>query len=510
MPAAGVVAQDALVTHNVLAGVLAERTSQSVFGRKLEKMVTAKVSTRFRELLEWSERDLEAATATIGQRKDLPLVTIVMPTFNRERIIRDAIQTVIEQTYENWELIVCDDASTDATESVVASFKDARIHYRKLSKCGAAAARNAGLEQARGAFIAYLDSDNYWHPCYLARMVLSLLENSGHSAVFGNYVDFKVNAEGLAAIRAFERPPFNYEKLLEKNFIDLNSFVHRRELYDSFGGFNEALTRRQDYDLIIKYTWLRDPLQVNNLLVLYQRNESLNQITTTHRNDDSCVSLINGSIDQYLKSGIPCATAGPIKRVTILSWDLCRNHFSKAFALAEALSADYEVQLIAFRFFDEPIFPPLKEVKPSFRTDYFDGADFPDFFAVMKKALDVIQGDIIYVVKPRLPSLGLALLANAQRGVPIVLEINDLETVVSSPKAGDQHAEESFDQLDPADRRLLSPYSDTWSQIMDPLAKELPVLLTHNKNINAHFGNRCLYMRNMKDETNVRCARVRS
>ena len=203
-----------------------------------------------------------------------------MPTFNREQIIGDAIQTVIEQTYENWELIVCDDASTDAYRSVVASFKDPRIHYRKLSKCGAAAARNAGLERARGAFIAYLDSDNYWHPCYLAKMVLALLETPviPRSSVITS--TSRSMQRGRTSIKAFERPPFNYERLLEKNFIDLNYFVHRRELYDSFGGFNEALTRRQDYDLIIEYTWLRDPLQVNNLLVLYQRNESLNQITT--------------------------------------------------------------------------------------------------------------------------------------------------------------------------------------------------------------------------------------
>ena len=491
---------EASLPESVLTGILAERTRPSVFGRKLQEMVGTKLPARFGELLTSSEADLERAVASIVQRSDLPLVSIIMPTLNRAEIIGDSIRSVIEQAYKNWELFVCDDASTDNTESVVADFKDSRIRYRKLEKGGAAAARNAGLKEARGAFIAYLDSDNYWHPAYLAKMVCALLDNSGRSAVFGNYVDFRVNAAGSKSIKAFERPPFNQEKLIEKNFIDLNTFVHRCELYDVFGGFNEALTRRQDYDLIIKYTWLRDPLQVNSLLTLYQRNESLAQITTTFRNDDSCVALINESIKQYLRSGLPRAPQRPVKRVTILSWDLCRNHFSKPFALAEALSQEYEVQLVAFRFFEEPIFPPLEGVKPSFQTHYFDGADFPNFFATMKAALDAIQGDIVYVVKPRLPSLGLALLANAQRGIPILLEMNDLETVVASPRAEDRHTQLAFDQVDLADPKLMSPYSDMWSRIMEPFAQELPVLLTHNKNIDAHFGHRCLYMRNLKDE----------
>ena len=95
-----------------------------------------------------------------------------------------------------------------------------------------------------------------------------------------------------------------------------------------------------------------------------------------------------------------------VKRVTILSWDLCRNHFSKAFALAEALSAGLRGSAHRISFFRRTDLPAAQGSKAIFQTDYFDGADFPDFFAVMKKALDVIQGDIIYVVKPRLPSLG--------------------------------------------------------------------------------------------------------
>jgi glycosyltransferase involved in cell wall biosynthesis len=480
--------------------VLSPATRSSVFGRKLLALLQADTPVGIGEALMASEAALESASARMLSDDQRPLVSIVMPTHNRADEIDDAIRSVIEQDYGNWQLFVCDDASTDDTESVVARFHDNRILYLKLPKAGAAAARNKGLARAEGDIIAYLDSDNCWHPRYLSRMLLALLERPGHSAVYGNFIDYKVDTTSGSSIRSFVRPRFEHERLLRRNYIDLNTFVHRRELYDCFGGFNEALTRRQDYDLIIKYTWLRDPVQTDELVALYQRNPALRQITTEAARDDSCVQIIDDSISQYLAKGLPTAGARQRKRVTILSWDLCRNHFSKPFALAEALSQSYDVQLVSFRFFDEEIFPPLKDVSPRFETVYLPGPQFPDFFDSMDKAVEAIDGDVIYVVKPRLPSLGTALLANARRGTPIILEINDLETVVASPTAKDRHRETAFDSVDLADPELLVPYSDPWSHIMDPIAKTLPVLATHNKFIDAHFGHRCLYMRNLKDE----------
>jgi glycosyltransferase involved in cell wall biosynthesis len=483
-----------------LAGIFPQAARDSVFCQKLTGLLSSAISVDLVEALRRSEAALENVPAQLEQHKQHPLVSVIMPTFNRAEIVGEAIQSIIDQDYINWELFVCDDGSTDDTESVVGRFNDARIRYCKLNRGGAAAARNVGLARTSGDMVAYLDSDNHWHPRFLSRMVLALLQQPGRSAAYSNYIDYNVYGTGGVIIKSFTRPEFSQEKLLEKNYIDLNSFVHRRELYDCWGGFNESLTRRQDYDLVLKYTWLRDPLYVEEILTLYQRNENFSQITTAAGHDNSCVSIINESIESYLKKGLPLHGARPVKSVTILSWDLCRNHFSKPFALAEALSADYDVQLISFRFFEEEIFPPLKGVDPSFETIYLPGSGFPHFFETMERAVEAVRGEVVYVVKPRLPSLGVALLANQRHKVPIILEINDLETVVSSPKSEDRHTELSLDSVDLADKNLLNPYSDLWSQLMDPIAKELPVLVTHNGNLDAHFGNRCLYMRNLKDE----------
>jgi glycosyltransferase involved in cell wall biosynthesis/predicted nucleic acid-binding Zn-ribbon protein len=475
-------------------------TRRSVFGQKLSQMAETIYTRKLLAALSASEDDIGQVASRLSKHAERPLVSVIMPTFNRAEIVADAIGSILDQDYQNWELFVCDDASTDGTDKVVARIADARIHYLKLPKCGAAAARNAGLAHAKGDIIAYLDSDNYWHPNYLSRMTLALLERPGRSTAYSDFIDFEVTQDAEIRLRSYRRPSFNHEQLLEKNFVDLNSFVHRRELYDCFGGFDERLSRRQDYDLILKYTWLRDPLHVHNILMLYHRNHHLEQITETQKHDLSCVPIIEESINGYLSAGLPLTGERPVKKVTILSWDLCRNHFSKPFALAEALSPSYEVQLVSFRFFDEPIFPPLEGVEPSFETVYLPGGEFPTFFESIKRAIEEINGDILYVVKPRMPSLGLALLVNQLKGTPVILEINDLETVVSSPKEEDRHAETPMDQMDGANRDLVSPYSNLWSRLMDPVAKAVPTLVTHNRNIDAHFGGRCLYMRNLKDE----------
>ena len=89
------------------------------------------------------------------------LVSIIMPSYNTAPYIRETIQSVLDQTYQNWELIIVDDCSTDNTDEVVASIKDKRIRYLKNEKnSGAAVSRNRSLSEAKGRWIAFLDSDD--------------------------------------------------------------------------------------------------------------------------------------------------------------------------------------------------------------------------------------------------------------------------------------------------------------------------------------------------------------
>lgn len=107
------------------------------------------------------------------------LVSIIMPSCNTGEYIARSIESVIEQTYKNWELIIVDDASNDNTDEVVKSFADERIRYFKNeSNLGAALTRNKALREARGEWVSFLDSDDLWSPYKLEKMLKFMNENS--------------------------------------------------------------------------------------------------------------------------------------------------------------------------------------------------------------------------------------------------------------------------------------------------------------------------------------------
>lgn len=102
-----------------------------------------------------------------------PLVSVIIPTYNRGRLILDSVNSVLNQTYKNIELIVVDDCSTDDTKEVIESIKDSHIKYIKLEKnSGACIARNRGIEKSTGEFIAFNDSDDLWIPEKICRQLV--------------------------------------------------------------------------------------------------------------------------------------------------------------------------------------------------------------------------------------------------------------------------------------------------------------------------------------------------
>lgn len=434
-----------------------------------------------------------------GQRpKSGPLVSIVMPAHNRQHLIVDAIRSVLAQSYRNWQLIICDDASADGTVAAAQRFEDSRIEIvRHSERSGAATARNACLRLARGEIIAYLDSDNVWHPRYLELMLETFAHWPGHQSAYASYFDLDIKANSIR-IRKSDISRFHLEDQVATPFVDLNSFMHRRSLYDVLGGFDERLKRRQDYDLIARYCWLREPQLVPYSLNLYQRIAKAEQITRTQKDDAASPKIVADKIASYYRDGLPATLPSWIRKVSILSWDMSRNHFAKAYCVAEALSKHVEVELISYRFFEQA-FQPLADRAPSFECKYFEGDAFPDFFDNFAQGIEAITGDVIYAVKPRLTSFGLGLLANYHTGKPLMLECNDLETVVSQAKASDTHVTRQLTDILSDLGKAKIPYEQIWSEILDPLVAGIPTVFTHNINLNLHYDRRCLYMRNIKD-----------
>ena len=176
------------------------------------------------------------------------LVSILTPTFNAEKFIRATIKSVQEQTYENWEMILVDDASTDNTVSIIEDFaqRDNRIKLFKFSENrGNGFARNAALDKATGKYIAYLDADDLWFPSKLEKQIQFLNANNLHFTF--SYYD-SIDEEGNNLNRRVESPnPLIYKQLFFCNYVGNLTAIYDADYFGKI--ILETSQKRQDWRL---------------------------------------------------------------------------------------------------------------------------------------------------------------------------------------------------------------------------------------------------------------------
>ena len=245
-------------------GEAADRPGNDVVRREIQALL-AEVDAELAGLVR-GESDFEERAERIKQRltapeflngaashPDLPapIVSIVLPTRDRAAFIGDAIESVQAQSFANWELIIVDDGSRDRTSELVAAFlPDRRIRYVVQDASGHAAARNHALRLSRGGLIAYIDSDNLWYPHFLDAALAALAALPEVDCVYGALV----TEAHPQAPRSILFEAFDWDRLLRANYIDLNTIVHRSSLTETYGGFDEALDRLVDWDLLLRMT----------------------------------------------------------------------------------------------------------------------------------------------------------------------------------------------------------------------------------------------------------------
>ncbi len=183
----------------------------------------------------------------------MPVVSIVLPTYNRAETIGRSIRSALNQTYTRFELIVVDDCSTDNTAGILAAISDPRLRViRHTKNRGAPAARNTGIANARGAYITFLDSDDEWHPDKIEKE-LSLMEERPDVGVV--YSGFWRHIHGKKSYVPFKwvksKEGKIHEELLWRNFINTQSLI-RKDVLDAVGVFDENAPRFQDWDLFIR------------------------------------------------------------------------------------------------------------------------------------------------------------------------------------------------------------------------------------------------------------------
>jgi glycosyltransferase involved in cell wall biosynthesis len=178
-------------------------------------------------------------------------ISVIIPAYNQGHYLGEAIQSVIDQTYPDFELIVVDDGSTDKTAQVACSFLDPRVHYIHQENRGLSAARNTGILRSTGEYLTFLDSDDLFVADKLETLLNAMQRDPGLGFVAGQAVLIDENALPLG--RIFDTPlPENPVHLLLWNPLHVCSVLLRRDWQEKAGLFDESLNAYEDWDM-----WLR-------------------------------------------------------------------------------------------------------------------------------------------------------------------------------------------------------------------------------------------------------------
>ncbi len=213
---------------------------------------------------------MDATLTTHKSSSIQPLVSVVMPSYNRVHYIEQAIKSVITQTYKNLELIIIDDASTDTTTSIVAEYikKDDRIRYSKNEKnSGISKSRNNGVALAHGEYVAMLDSDDAWiDPQKLEKQMAFFAKQEIASkplGILGTWIQKMDDTGTLGEKIAFLTDDTSIRKnILYKNPIAQSSVILKTDIIKKAGGYDETIVTMDDHDL-----WLR-MAQISQIAVL--------------------------------------------------------------------------------------------------------------------------------------------------------------------------------------------------------------------------------------------------
>ncbi len=187
------------------------------------------------------------------------MITIVIPLYNKESSIATALDSVLAQTYPNFEVLVVDDGSTDGGATVVEGYTDARIRLIRQENAGVSAARNRGIEEAKGEYVAFLDADDEWMPEFLAEIVALQQESPDCKAQATSYVQCQ-NGEKKGII--LNRLPFTGERGVLTNYFEVATHSNppvwtgavciERALLQELGGFPLGIKSGEDL-----LTWAR-------------------------------------------------------------------------------------------------------------------------------------------------------------------------------------------------------------------------------------------------------------
>ncbi|MBC6434705.1 glycosyltransferase [Nostoc sp. HG1] len=222
----------------------------------------------------------------------LPKISVIIPAYNCEKTIKYTIESVLNQTFSDIELIIINDGSQDSTREVIAEIQDSRIKVFSYPNAGGNVSRNRGLHLAVGEFVSFLDADDLWTPDKLHSQLKALQENITAKVAYSwtDYID--ENGEFILSGKRVNLNGNVYESLLLNNFLEngSNPLICRTSLI-KLGSFDESLSAAQDWDMWLRLASKFDFICVPSVQILYR--VSANSVSSNLvRQEKSCLQVL--------------------------------------------------------------------------------------------------------------------------------------------------------------------------------------------------------------------------
>lgn len=215
-----------------------------------------------------------------------PLVSVVIPVFNGERFLREAVQSVLAQKYSPIEIIIVDDGSTDGTETVAGSFPETVI-YLHQTNAGPAAARNQGIEHAQGSLIAFADADDLWPPDKLELQLPYLITDASIEIVIGRIQH--VFLSGTVDLKTQAEPVFS---------VNLGSAIIRKSVFERVGLFDETMRYSEDVDWFMRAREAGVAIKTIDAVTLFYRQHEQNMTRGKSPSELNMLKALKRSLDR--------------------------------------------------------------------------------------------------------------------------------------------------------------------------------------------------------------------
>ena len=264
---------------------------------------------------------------------DNPLVSVVLTTYNRKELLGRALRSVCAQTHAPDEIIVCDDGSTDGTEHTL-SIEFPSVIWLKQENQGVSSARNLGIRNSRGSWIALLDSDDEWKPEKLERQITCITSNPGLQASHTDE-EWIRNGNQVTPPKFLDKSPLDlFVRSLRRCLICPSSILIQREVFSDIGFFDESLTVCEDYDFWLRLLLLTEPTLVDQKLVIKHGGHPDQLSTSTWGMDRFRVK----SLEKLLENRkLPDKRRHEVWKALLEKCEILENGFTKRKKLNEAM-----------------------------------------------------------------------------------------------------------------------------------------------------------------------------